>query len=81
MNLFKKYQEGTPLEEILERLSENGSCPNLLNDDAGHWALAFDGMQSVVENLPEDVETFFFVEKEDWKDSVREAVLWGLREL
>ena len=33
-------------EQALESLSEIGYCPNLLNDDNGHWAVKFDGFQN-----------------------------------
>jgi hypothetical protein len=32
------------------------------------------GMQSIPENPPDDVQTTFFIEKHEWKKTVREAV-------
>lgn len=66
------------LETVLNKLSESGDCPNLLNDDNGHWALVFDGIQSVPEEDISDMWTCFHVGKEYWKDSIYEAVLYSL---
>ena len=59
----------------LEAKTNEGACPAILNDDNGHWAVAFDGIQSVTYgDEPEDVHTTFFVYKEFWKNSIREAI-------
>jgi hypothetical protein len=50
-----------------------GDAPNLLYDDNGHWSITSDGFQSVV-TVPSDVETHFFIEKEKWKNTIREAL-------
>lgn len=46
----------------------------LVNDDYGHWAVAFDGTQNCLDNPPGDVTTSFWIQKEKWKDSIREAI-------
>ena len=71
------YKQGElSLEELLESYAENGRCPLLLNDDAGHWALSFEGYQNVVMgDEPEDVQGSYMVEAEDWKDTIKEAVI------
>lgn len=68
-------------EFIMYHLSRLGQCPNLLNDDNGHWAVSGDGLQNVVygDEL-QDVETHFMVEAKDWKNSPREALLNYLKE-
>jgi hypothetical protein len=59
----------------LEHKVNNGACPGLINDDNGHWALAFDGMQSVSwGDKPVDVETTFFIKAEFWHNTIREAI-------
>ena len=69
-------------EQVLEALSTIGHCPNLLNDDNGRWALSGSGYQTVVTgNRAKDVETAFFVEKKYWKKTIRQAVLFYLKEL
>jgi hypothetical protein len=66
----------------LEQLADQGYCPNLLNDDNGHWALVFDGFQQVPEGKePQDIETSFFVIKEFWKPTIQEAIEYSLKEL
>jgi hypothetical protein len=78
---IKLYSEQLPFEFIMEQLSRLGQCPNLLNDDNGHWAVTCDGFQNVVcGDEPEDVETSFFVEAPHWKDTPREALLNDLNE-
>ena len=59
----------------LEEQANNGACPALLNDDNGHWAVSFEGLQNCPEDSnPCDINTAFFVETGDWKDSIREAI-------
>ncbi len=66
-------------EQALEYLAETGSCPNILNDDNGHWAISFVGMQNVpMTDEPEDITTTMFVEAKYWKDSIREALIYAL---
>lgn len=47
----------------------------LISDDQGFWAVVDCGMQSIDSNPPNDVSASFFIEKEEWKPSVREAIL------
>lgn len=68
------------IEEALENLSEIGYCPNLLNDDNGHWAVVFDGFQSMpIGDAPDDVALTCFVEAKDWKDSIYDALISALQ--
>lgn len=46
----------------------------LISDDAGNWAVSGDGMQNVPDSPPQDISTTFFVERHQWKPSVREAI-------
>ena len=72
-------------EQALESLAEIGYCPNLLNDDNGHWAVKFDGFKILkinpylpMDDEPEDISTTCFIEAKDWKDSIYEALVWAL---
>ena len=66
-------------EQALESLAEIGYCPNLLNDDNGHWSVKFDGFQNVpMGDEPEYISTTCFIEAKDWKDSIYEALIWAL---
>lgn len=37
-----------PAWDVVMHMMNHGWCPNLINDDNGRWALAFDGSQPVV---------------------------------
>ena len=59
-----------------ERLNwlEEQDCYSLISDDDGRWACVVDGIQNIPEEEPSDIVTSFFIEKEEWKDSIREAI-------
>ena len=47
----------------------------LLSDDNGHFACVFEGFQTLPEGPdPIDLDTSFYVEKECWRPTVREAI-------
>jgi len=52
----------------------------LISDDFGHWAVSAVGFQNIPEEWtgdnpgPGDINSTFFVEKEDWCKSIREAI-------
>lgn len=61
--------------ERLDWLEKEGIGAGLINDDNGHWAVAFDGFQNITAGEgPIDTQTTFFIEKKDWKDTAREAI-------
>ena len=76
LDFIKKGFGFLKFEFIFEELSKLGQCPNLLNDDNGHWAVTCDGFQSIPEDLdkPSDIETQFWVKANQWKDTPREAL-------
>lgn len=58
-----------------------GYCFNLLHDDNGHWAIASDSYQNVaVGDKPIDIQTTFFVEKKFWKDSIKKAFIYFMKD-
>ena len=67
-------------EERLDWLENNPHCASLVNDDNGRWAVTSNGFQNVsskgvlVTESAIDIETAFWVEACEWKDSVREAI-------
>lgn len=64
------------VEHVLEQLSDMGHCPALIFDDNGHWAVSSAGIQDVsLGEEPSDISTCFFIEAEEWKNTIREAVL------
>ena len=61
----------------LDKVISEGSCPGLINDDCGRWAVSHDGMQSISLKMltePCDVHTTFFITADKWRNSVREAI-------
>ena len=69
------------VEQALQELCEIGYCPNLLNDDDGRWAVAFDGFQDVVMgDEAQDINTSFFVEAKQWHSNIRQALIIALSE-
>jgi hypothetical protein len=76
------YKDGeVDLETALDQMADIGYCPNLLNDDNGFWALAFDGYQSLnTGKAGKNTQTSFFVEKKYWKKNPRKAILYHLIE-
>lgn len=66
-------------KQRIDWLQKHGQGLALLSDDQGHWAVSGDGMQSVSSNPPEDCHTTFFVEKREWKKTVRKAIDAAIR--
>lgn len=61
-------------KERIDWLEKQFGCA-LVNDDNGHWCVTWDGIQSVpLEEGPVDVSTTFWVERHQWRNSVREAI-------
>ena len=68
----------TDLICALEDAAKKGSCPGLVNDDDGHWAVSESGTQNCPPKTPADIVTNFFVKKKEWKNSVREALVYWI---
>lgn len=65
--------------EAFQLLSEAGYCANLLNDDAGRWAVRFDGYQTVPDpDIPIDITSTFIVHARDWKPDITAALTHAL---
>jgi len=61
--------------EVVEKMTSEGACPAIINDDNGHWAMALDGMQNCVDGSETmDVATTFFAPKSLWCDTVPLAI-------
>ena len=59
--------------ELLDWMGQQDGCA-LISDDNGHWVFTGEGFQNVVDGGPKDVQTTFFIEASQWKNSVREAI-------
>lgn len=67
--------------ELLDWLENNAEGYALVSDDNGHWACVCDGIQNMVfDDKATDMETFFWIEKDKWCNSVREAILSAIDE-
>lgn len=59
----------------LEKITHDGMCPGLIFDDNGHWAVAFDGMQTCAAgDEGQDIDTTFIVLAAEWCNSPRKAI-------
>lgn len=78
--ILKKFKfKKVSVDGALTLLAKAGYCPALLNDDNGHWAVVFDGVQSVPLGKG-DVTTAFFVEKHRWCKTISQALIKALKE-
>ncbi len=73
----KKYTD-TDLLNALEHAEKKGACPGLIADDAGRWAVADDGLQPLPGKIPMTMNTTFFVDKRQWKNSIRKAIVYWI---
>jgi hypothetical protein len=78
---IKFYFEYLPFDFTMEQLANLGQCPNLINDDNGHWAVSSDGFQNVPKGEePGDIETHFYIEAHEWRNSPKEALKYYLEQ-
>jgi hypothetical protein len=75
---IKQNKEQLSFEFIFEELTKLGWAPCLMYDDNGHFAISADGFQTVVDNETDDVSMSVFIEKDNWKNSIREALYYFL---
>lgn len=74
-SLLKTHRKELEVDFIIDSLTCLGECPSLLYDDDGHFALTSDGSQSMsLTESPHDMDMVFWVKKEQWKDTIREAL-------
>lgn len=52
----------------------------LVSDDQGHWAVVCDGMQNLCSKPPDDVQTTFFIQKHQWRKTIRRAIDSAMKE-
>ena len=74
LDIIKKEFNNLPFEFIFEELTKLGHSPNLVYDDNGNFAITGDGYQKLSSTYPEDITILNFVEKNQWKKTVREAL-------
>lgn len=73
--LTRKLRTDTELLDSLIACAHRGCCPGIIFDDNGHWAVTDDGMQNVPFGPePIDIQTTFYVRKDKWLPSLRDAI-------
>lgn len=78
-NSLIEYFDDYEVDFILETLTHFGDAPNLIYDDNGLFAVTCDGYQPVVTgNQKIEGEFIVFVEKKQWKKTIREALKYYL---
>ena len=71
---LKESFDKISIDFIIETLNHLGNSVNLVYDDNGHYSLCSDGYQTISDDI--QAQTIIsFVEKEEWKDNIKEAVL------
>ena len=74
-SLIKDNQTVLDIDFIIEKLSYLGYALNILYDDNGHFAVTSDGFQTLpMSDEPCDINMSFIVTKEEWFDTIREAL-------
>jgi hypothetical protein len=68
---MKKYTD----RQLLDWLGKQEGL-GLISDDAGRWAISDAGIQNIPNQKKAiDIASTFFVEANDWRKSIREAVI------
>ena len=53
----------------------------VVSDDNGHWACVGDGFQtSPMGKQPQDIQTTFWIEKKQWRNSIRASIRAAMKE-
>jgi len=60
--------------ELIHFLEKNGDGCGLISDDAGYWAVSSSGVQNIPGYAPREISTLFFVEADEWKPTIHEAL-------
>ena len=72
-DLLSIHHKNLPVDFILETLAKLGGDVSILYDDNGNFAIGTAGYSSV-STEPSDCSLTFFVEKDNWKPTIREAI-------
>jgi hypothetical protein len=72
--LINEGKDQLKFEFIFEQLTRLGQAPCLLYDDDGHFAMLDEGFCTAVSEGPIDWDGVFSIKKEDWANTIREAL-------
>jgi len=64
----------------LQKLTEKGYSPALVNDDNGKWALSVEGVGEACHSSGDDWWGTVIVESRLWRDTPEEAVMAAIEE-
>lgn len=80
--LIKMLKQRTiDFDVALEILASKGFPPNIFYDDNGHWAVSFDGLQTIpLSSGNEDIAICSFIEKDKWQNNLWDALIKALEE-
>jgi hypothetical protein len=80
LKLYKNTSLKT--DQVLDLLVNLGYAPALLFDDDGRWAVSFEGAQPMVMgDSAIEMTVSVFIEKEMWKGSIREALIYAIENI
>jgi hypothetical protein len=75
-HILDAYTSGAlTFEQAMDALTEIGHAPALIFDDDGRWAMSGSGFGPAPSGEPVAGGWTHVFEKEDWKPSVREALI------
>lgn len=79
ISAIKKYFSKYEVDFVVETFTRFGASPNIIYDDNGLFAIVEEGIQPVAYGNNRIKGTFtLFVEKKQWKKSIREALRYYL---
>ena len=78
LKYIKLWKYALPFEFIIEELTKLGWAPCLLYDDGGHFAITGEGMQNIPGEEKSDMQLEHWVKKEEWHDTIRQALNYYL---
>ena len=72
---IKQHKDEMEIDCLIEAFTHIGLAPSILYDDNGHFAICGDGFQTIsIDDEPIDTDLSFYILKEDWKPTIREAI-------
>lgn len=64
----------TETVELLNWFEKEMEGCAIVSDDRGNWAVACTGFQNVPDVVPDDIETTFFIQKDEWFPTIQAAL-------
>jgi hypothetical protein len=77
--LYRFENHDIAFDQAMQELCDMGFAPNLVNDDEERWAVTDDALQNVPMKEPSDISISSFIRADQWKSTIREALLYHLK--